>query len=83
MFLALVLRFPNNPWSYEACATPAPGSPLCPLAPASYGHPQPPPPVVTVIGDNYDSGLSGLQPRETEEVVHTNFVTHKVNFDAE
>merc|ERR1712102_115936 len=23
-------RFPNNPWSYEACATPAPGSPLCP-----------------------------------------------------
>ena len=31
------LRFPNNPWSYEACATPAPGSPLCPLAPASAG----------------------------------------------
>merc|ERR1712110_1333056 len=29
------LRFPNNPWSYEACATPAPGSPLCPVAPAS------------------------------------------------
>ena len=28
-------RFPNNPWSYEACATPAPGSPLCPVAPAS------------------------------------------------
>merc|ERR1712170_286300 len=28
------LRFPNNPWSYEACATPAPGSPLCPVAPA-------------------------------------------------
>merc|ERR1712079_914076 len=24
------LRFPNNPWSYEACATPAPGSLLCP-----------------------------------------------------
>merc|ERR1712073_271781 len=23
------LRFPNNPWSYEACATPAPGSLLC------------------------------------------------------
>merc|ERR1712079_413088 len=22
-------RFPNNPWSYEACATPAVGSPLC------------------------------------------------------
>merc|ERR1719336_3125487 len=29
-------RFPNNPWSYEACATPAQGSPLCPgiVAPA-------------------------------------------------
>merc|ERR1712102_83723 len=29
-------RFPNNPWSYEACATPAPGFPLCPgiVAPA-------------------------------------------------
>merc|ERR1711874_449898 len=24
-------RFPNNPWSYEACATPAQGSPLCPV----------------------------------------------------
>merc|ERR1712061_861539 len=23
-------RFPNNPWSYEACAPPAQGSPLCP-----------------------------------------------------
>merc|ERR1712012_1470739 len=23
-------RFPNNPWSYEACATPSVGSPLCP-----------------------------------------------------
>ena len=28
-------RFPNNPWSYEACATPSIGSPLCPVAPAS------------------------------------------------
>merc|ERR1711902_470517 len=35
-------RFPNNPWSYEACATPAPGSPLCPVAPAA------PAPIVTV-----------------------------------
>merc|ERR1711997_125568 len=26
-------RFPSNPWSYEACATPAQGSPLCPVAP--------------------------------------------------
>ena len=28
--LCLLYRFPNNPWSYEACATPAPGSLLCP-----------------------------------------------------
>merc|ERR1712209_296610 len=27
-------RFPNNPWSYEACAPPAPGSALCPAATA-------------------------------------------------
>merc|ERR1712014_150484 len=25
-------RFPNNPWSYEACATPSIGSVLCPAA---------------------------------------------------
>merc|ERR1712186_149022 len=42
-------RFPNNPWSYEACATPAVGSPLCagiaapmvpvaPVAPAVVPH---------------------------------------------
>merc|ERR1711976_931585 len=37
-------RFPNNPWSYEACATPAQGSPLCPVIPVypvpsdSYHH---------------------------------------------
>merc|ERR1712200_342534 len=46
-------RFPNNPWSYETCATPAPGSPLCPgiVAPAvpvvpvvpTYPVPQPHP----------------------------------------
>merc|ERR1711982_257957 len=28
--LVLSQRFPNNPWSYEACATPSIGSPLCP-----------------------------------------------------
>merc|ERR1712122_116847 len=27
-------RFPHNPWSYEACATPAIGSLLCPAVPA-------------------------------------------------
>eukprot|EP00092_Neocalanus_flemingeri_P041877 GFUD01045611.1.p1 GENE.GFUD01045611.1~~GFUD01045611.1.p1 ORF type:complete len:232 (-),score=83.46 GFUD01045611.1:74-769(-) len=32
-------RFPHNPWSYEACATPALGSPLCPNYPAYPSHP--------------------------------------------
>merc|ERR1712115_661811 len=27
-------RFPHNPWSYEACATPPIGSPACPAIPA-------------------------------------------------
>merc|ERR1712073_296518 len=88
------LRFPNNPWSYEACATPAPGSPLCPLAPTSAGHSHyaPQPPVITVIEDNYNYSPELIgQPRETEdaeaaeaaEAVQTNFVAHKVNFDLE
>merc|ERR1712038_1894350 len=36
-------RFPNNPWSYEACATPAQGSPLCPVIAAPVA------PVVPVV----------------------------------
>ena len=31
-------RFPHNPWSYQACATPPIGSPACP----SYPHPAAP-----------------------------------------
>merc|ERR1712018_550290 len=31
-------RFPHNPWSYEACATPAVGSALCPAVVASADH---------------------------------------------
>merc|ERR1712173_370057 len=31
-------RFPHNPWSYEACATPAAGSPLCPAVVAVPYH---------------------------------------------
>merc|ERR1739842_210249 len=40
-------RFPHNPWSYQACATPAIGSALCPadhvhapvvVAPADHVH---------------------------------------------
>merc|ERR1711999_4013 len=33
-------RFPHNPWSYEACATPALGSSICPNYPS---HPVPHP----------------------------------------
>merc|ERR1712038_65711 len=32
-------RFPHNPWSYEACATPALGSPICPVVPNHDHHP--------------------------------------------
>ena len=32
-------RFPHNPWSYEACATPALGSHVCPNYPAYPSHP--------------------------------------------
>merc|ERR1712179_1292 len=31
-------RFPHNPWSYEACATPAVGSALCPAVVAVSDH---------------------------------------------
>merc|ERR1711872_1174369 len=31
-------RFPHNPWSYEACATPAVGSALCPAVVAVPDH---------------------------------------------
>merc|ERR1712115_482039 len=31
-------RFPNNPWSYEACATPPEGSALCPAVVAAADH---------------------------------------------
>merc|ERR1712203_650065 len=31
-------RFPHNPWSYEACATPAVGSTLCPAVVAVPDH---------------------------------------------
>ena len=42
-------RFPNNPWSYEACTTPPRDSPLCSGMPVCKGHNcQPPhyPPVI-------------------------------------
>merc|ERR1711862_747243 len=31
-------RFPHNPWSYEACATPPEGSALCPAVVAAADH---------------------------------------------
>merc|ERR1711953_795589 len=48
-------RFPHNPWSYEACATPPEGSALCPavhapvvVAPADHVHA----PVVVASADH-------------------------------
>merc|ERR1711909_157885 len=44
-------RFPHNPWSYEACATPAVGSALCPAVvavPADHVHA----PVVVASADH-------------------------------
>merc|ERR1712119_257652 len=58
-------RFPSNPWSYEACATPAQGSPLCPVAPVyppsdnHHYHQQP----LAVIYSPEQIG----EPRETQE----------------
>merc|ERR1711899_430025 len=43
-------RFPNNPWSYEACATPAIGTLECPaVVPATVAVPVPAPHHPTVI----------------------------------
>merc|ERR1711877_20351 len=42
-------RFPHNPWSYEACATPALGSELCPVV-ADHVHT----PVVVVADHHHD-----------------------------
>merc|ERR1712117_699803 len=43
-------RFPHNPWSYEACATPAIGSILCPVLPV-HDHVHTP---VLVLEDDHD-----------------------------
>merc|ERR1712038_625925 len=60
--------FPNNPWSYEACATPAQGSPLCPVAPVyppsdSYHHHHHDQQPLAVIYSPEQIG----EPRETQE----------------
>merc|ERR1712001_646792 len=82
-------RFPNNPWSYEACATPAQGSPLCPVAPVyppsdSYHHhhhdhhdhyDQPP---LAVIYSPEQIG----EPRETQEELAV-ATKDQVNFNTE
>ena len=52
-------RFPHNPWSYEACATPVQGSTECPTIPAHtytpphHHHPYHPyhTPIVTIVDD--------------------------------
>merc|ERR1712109_318449 len=56
-------RFPHNPWSYEACATPAVGSPICPVVP----HHDHPPVVVPVTPQHVH-----VQPVApvTPEIVH-------------
>merc|ERR1719492_386727 len=58
-------RFPNNPWSYEACATPAQGSPLCPVLgvypPTDNHHHH------DHHHDHHYSPEQIGQPRETEE----------------
>merc|ERR1719228_1010407 len=43
-------RFPHNPWSYQACATPAIGSILCPALPV-LDHVHPP---VIVAGHDHE-----------------------------
>merc|ERR1711953_628558 len=79
-------RFPNNPWSYEACATPAQGSPLCPVAPVyppsdyhhhhhdDHDHYQPP----VVIYSPEQIG----EPRETQEELAV-ATKDQVNFNTE
>ena len=48
-----LFRFPNNPWSYEACATPAIGTLECPAVvatvPATVAVPVPAPHHPTVV----------------------------------
>merc|ERR1719208_184282 len=74
-------RFPNNPWSYEACATPSIGSPLCPVAPVypNYHHEQEP--IIAVVGD-YIPGVIGI-PRESDRFVipKDNLVENKIPED--
>merc|ERR1712061_302366 len=72
-------RFPNNPWSYEACATPAQGSPLCPVLgvypPTDNHHHH------DHHHDHHYSPEQIGQPRETEEELavatkdQVNFIT--------
>merc|ERR1712130_109048 len=64
-------RFPNNPWSYEACATPPPpvyAAPQAPLASFTAPHPHPhPAPVPSypvqsgafTSGAGYHGGFNG------------------------
>merc|ERR1711923_26483 len=75
-------RFPNNPWSYEACATPSIGSPLCPVAPVySDHHHHHQEPIITVVGD-YSPEVIG-SPRETDNLVipKDNLVQNKIPKD--
>merc|ERR1711990_140797 len=81
-------RFPNNPWSYEACATPAQGSPLCPVAPVYPPSDYPPPHHHHDDHDHYQPPVVIYspeqigEPRETQEEVAV-ATKDQVNFNTE
>merc|ERR1711976_769921 len=80
-------RFPNNPWSYEACATPAQGSPLCPVIPVypvpsdSYHHHHHDHHDQLPIAVIYSPEQIG-EPRETQEELAV-ATKDQVNFNTE
>merc|ERR1712110_768749 len=76
-------RFPNNPWSYEARATPAQGSPLCPVVAVyppsdSYHHDHYGQQPLAVIYSPEQIG----EPRETQEGLAV-ATKDQVNFNTE
>ena len=55
-------RFPNNPWSYEACATPSIGSVLCPTAVVPAVVPAAPVAPVAPVHPTYPAAPTDLHP---------------------
>jgi len=61
-------RFPSNPWSYEACATPPLGSYQCPnniVAPSLVAHPFLPPATVVISSPSDHTSDHLLTPTST------------------